>query len=138
LDTKPAPMMRLLVSAGFLALAACSSPAEETFVQVDAVTFSPGCGVKPEADCAFGFILSYVKNRADVQASVTHVTDNTAHTLELTVETSSSQSHEVETTHADADLGLLDVKVGQTYDVTVFDAKHAVLWTGKVDTVYHL
>ena len=132
-------MTRPLIFAGFLALAACSSPAEETFVQVDAVTFSPGCGVKQEADCAFGFVMSYVKNRANVQASVTHVTNNDAHTVDITVQTAPVDGEGEEAiAHADADLGLLDVKVGQTYAVTVFDAKHAVLWTGKVDTVYHL
>jgi hypothetical protein len=131
-------MTRTLILAGFL-LAACSSPAEDTSVQVDQVTFSPGCGVKPETDCAFGFVMSYVKNYADVQTTVSHVTDNDARTLDITVSSGpTSQGHDPQVAHADADLGLLDVKVGQTYDVTVYDAKHAVLWTGKVDTLYHL
>jgi hypothetical protein len=125
-------MTRTLVLAGLL-LAGCSSPAEETSVQIDQVTFSPGCGVKPEADCSFGFVMTYVQSRANVQVS--HVTNNDAHTLELTVEAAEGDGVGG---HANADLGLLDVKVGQSYDVTVFDAKHAVLWTGKVDTIYHL
>ena len=129
---------RPLVFAGFLLAAACSSPAEETSVQVDQVTFSPGCGVKPESDCSFGFVMTYVKNAANVQASVTHVTDNDAHTVDITVATAQASGDQAQAAHADADLGLLDVKVGQTYAVTVFDAKHAVLWTGKVDTTYHL
>jgi hypothetical protein len=126
-------MTRPLVFAGFLALAACSSPADDTAVQVDQVTFSPGCGVKPESDCAYGFVLSYVKNHANV--AVSHVTDNAAHTVDITVE---GQGSGADMSHADADLGLLDVKLGQTYAVTVFDAKHAVLWTGSVDALYHL
>ena len=129
-------MKRPLFFAGFLLLAGCSSPAEDTSVQVDQVTFSPGCGVKPESDCSFGFVLSYVQNRANVEVS--HVTDNDAHTVDITVATASPASGELAATHADADLGLLDVKLGQTYAVTVYDAKHAVLWTGKVDTLYHL
>ena len=131
--------MRPLVFAGFVLVAGCSSPAEDTSVQVDQVTFNPGCGVKPEADCSFGFVMSYVKNHADVETSVTHVTDNDARTVDITVSAApSSQGHAPEAAHADADLGLLDVKVGQTYGVTVFDAKHAVLWSGSVDTIYHL
>ena len=49
---------------------------------------------------------------------------------------SSHQATEVEP--RDADLGLLDANVGQTCKVSVVDRKHAVLWSGKVDTVYHL
>ncbi|HEX4517436.1 MAG TPA: hypothetical protein VH054_28015 [Polyangiaceae bacterium] len=104
-------------------------------MQVDTVTFSPGCGVKPESDCSFGFVMTYVENRANVEVS--HVTDNAARTLDITVSSVSPDD-----THAnapaDADLGLLDVNVGQTYAVTVYDAKHVVLWSGKVDTLYHL
>ena len=131
-------MTRAAILAGFL-LVGCSSPAEETSVQVDQVTFNPGCGVKPEADCSFGFIMTYVQSAADAQTLVTHVTDNDARTVDITVSSSaSSQGHNPQPAHADADLGLLDVKVGQTYAVTVYDATHAVLWSGSVDTIYHL
>jgi hypothetical protein len=126
-------MTRPLVFAGFLLLAACSSPADQTSVQVDAVTFSPGCGVKQETDCSFGFVMTYAQNRANVEVS--HVTNNDARTLDITVTTTQVEG---DGTHADADLGLLDVKLGQTYDVTVQDSKHAVLWSGKVDALYHL
>ena len=133
-------MTRATIFAGFVLLAGCSSPAEETSVQVDQVTFNPGCGVKPEADCSFGFIMTYVQSAADAQTLVTHVTDNDARTVDITVSSSasSSQGHNPQPAHADANLGLLDVKVGQTYAVTVYDAKHAVLWSGSVDTIYHL
>ena len=134
MDTNPAPMKRAAIFAGFVLLAGCSSPVDETSVQVDAVTFSPGCGVKTESDCSYGFVLTYVQNRANV--AVSHVTDNDARTVDITV--ASSNGDEMQATHANANLGLLDVKLGQTYTVTVFDAKHAVLWTGKVDALYHL
>ncbi len=128
-------MTRTLVVAGFVLLAGCSSPAEDTSVQVDEVTFSPGCGVKPESDCSFGFVMTYVQNRANV--AVSHVTDNDARTLDITLSTARADDTKANA-QADADLGLLDVNVGQTYAVTVYDAKHAVLWSGKVDTLYHL
>jgi hypothetical protein len=128
-------MMRPLVFAGFLLALGCSSPAEDTSVQVDQVTFNPGCGVKQETDCSFGFVMTYVQINANV--AVSHETNNDARTVDITVQTSQGQSTE-QATHANASLGLLDVKVGQTYDVTVFDTKHVVLWTGKVDTLYHL
>ena len=93
----------------------------------------------PQSDCSFGFVMSYVQSSADAQTIVTHVTDNDARTVDITVSSSSSsQGHAPQAAHADADLGLLDVKVGQTYSVTVYDTKHAVLWSGKVDTIYHL
>ena len=130
-------MTRAAIFAGFLLVVGCSSPAEDTSVQVDQVTFNPGCGVKPETDCSFGFVMTYVQSAADAQTVVTHVTDNDARTVDITI-SSSSRGHEPQAAHADADLGLLDVKVGQTYAVTVYDAKHAVLWSGKVDTLYHL
>jgi hypothetical protein len=128
-------MTRTLLVASFVLFAGCSSPAEEASVQVDAVTFSPGCGVKPESDCSFGFVMTYVENRANVE--VAHVTDNDAHTLDITV-SSAKADETLANVQADADLGLLDVNVGQTYAVTVYDAKHVVLWSGKVDTLYHL
>jgi hypothetical protein len=128
-------MTRPLVFAGFLVAVGCSSPAEESSVQVDAVTFSPGCGVKQEPDCSFGFVMTYVMNRANVEVS--HVTDNDAHTLDITV-SSEGSGDGTKGSFANANLGLLDVKVGQTYSVTVLDTKHTVLWSGKVDTLYHL
>lgn len=132
-------MTRAAIFAGFLLAAGCSSPAEQTSVQVDEVTFNPGCGVVPQSDCSFGFVMSYVQTQADAQTIVSHVTDNDARTVDITVSSSpSSQGHNPQPAHADADLGLLDVKIGQTYAVTVFDAQHAVLWSGKVDTIYHL
>ena len=135
-------MKRAAIFAGFLLVAGCSSPAEQTSVQVDQVTFNPGCGVVPESDCSFGFVMTYVQPAADAQTIVSHVTDNDARTVDITVSSSSSssssQGHAPQAAHADADLGLLDVKVGQTYAVTVYDAKHAVLWSGNVDTIYHL
>jgi hypothetical protein len=132
-------MTRASIFAGFLLVAGCGSPVEQTSVQVDQVTFNPGCGVVPESDCSFGFVMSYVQASPDAQTIVTHVTDNDARTVDITVSSSSqSQGHEPQAAHADADLGLLDVKVGQTYAVTVFDSKHAVLWSGNVDTIYHL
>jgi len=127
--------MRPFVFAGFLLALGCSSPAEETSVEVDQVTFSPGCGVKQETDCSFGFVMTYVENHANV--IVSHLTDNTAHTDDITVEGQGFGSGAT-MGHAVASLGLLDVKVGQTYAVTVYDPKHAVLWSGKVDTLYHL
>lgn len=110
---------------------------------VNDVTFNSGCGIKPQdpnTDCSYGFVMSYVKDYADLTTTVTHTTNNTAHTVVITVDTwSYSQIHSMIAVHPENDdLGLLDAKVGETYKVTVEDRKHAVLWTGKVATLYHL
>ena len=133
-------MTRASIFAGFVLLAGCSSPVDgSTSVQVDEVTFSPGCGVKPESDCAFGFVMSYLATRQGVQTSVSHATDNEARTLDITVEaTGGNGTGALMDGHASADLGLLDAKPGQTYAVTVYDHDHVVLWSGSVETLYHL
>jgi hypothetical protein len=147
--------MKTALFAGLLLLVGCSA-ADPTDTSVDQlgkkkyhyepsvndVTFNPGCGIKSETptDCTFGFVMNFVKDYADLETSVTHVTNNTTHTLEITVDTwSYSQIHSMIAVHPeDDDLGLLGAKVGQTYKVTVYDRKHVVLWSGKVNSAYHL
>ena len=130
-------MTRTALLGSLFLLAGCSAADVSTSGEplVNEVSFSPGCGAKTDApDCSFGFVMTYV---LDAEVETTHVTDNVARTVEITVD-----SNEVHSTNTvpprDVDLGLLDAKPGQTYAVTVVDRKHAVLWTGKVDTVYHL
>jgi hypothetical protein len=133
-------MTRTTVLAGLFALAGCSAADVTTSVEplVNEVSFSPGCGAKTDApDCSFGFVMAYA-SYPDVETAISHVTDNTEHTVEITVDAWSSSHTATEVLPRDAELGLLDAKVGQTYKVTVVDRKHAVLWSGKVDTVYHL
>ena len=147
--------MAILLGGLFL-LGACSSgDATDTSIDelgkkhyhyeptVNEVTFNGGCGIKPidpNTDCSFGFVMNYVKDYADLETTVTHTTNNTNHTVTITVDTwSYSQIHSMIAVHAeDDDLGTLGTKVGETYKVTVEDRKHAVLWTGKVATLYHL
>lgn len=109
---------------------------------VSAITFAPGCGVQTttQTDCSYGFVMNYVKDYADLQTTVTHSINNTAKTLDVTVDTwSYSQIHPmVMVGPEDKDLGLLGAKPGETYAVTVYDRKHVVLWSGNVDTLYHL
>jgi hypothetical protein len=110
---------------------------------VNDVTFNPGCGIKPldpSTDCSFGFVMNYVKDYVDLETTVTHTTNNTNHTVEITVDTwSYSQIHSmIAVRPEDDDLGMLGTKVGETYKVTVQDRKHVVLWTGKVATLYHM
>jgi hypothetical protein len=129
-------MTRMLL-AGLFVLVGCSADVTTSVEPlVNEVTFSPGCGAKTNApDCSFGFIMTYV---LDVEVETTHVTDNVARTVEITID-SSEQAHSTSAAQPrDVELGLLDAKPGQTYAVTVVDRNHAVLWTGKVDTVYHL
>ncbi len=140
---------------GLLLLSACSS-GDATDTSVDElgkkkyhyeptandVTFNAGCGIKPTepTDCTYGFVLNYVKDYVDLETTVTHVTNNTSHTVVITVDTwSYSQIHSMIAVKAeDDDLGLLDAKVGETYKVTVVDRKNVVLWTGKVNTLFHM
>ncbi len=109
---------------------------------VNDVTFNPGCGIKTttQTDCTYGFVMNYVKDYADLETTVTHSVDNTAKTVDVTVDTwSYSQIHSMIAVHPeDDDLGLLGAKPGTTYKVTVYDRKHVVLWSGKVDALYHL
>jgi hypothetical protein len=140
---------------GIVLLAACSSgDATDTSVDelgktkyhyeptVNDVTFNVGCGIKPTkpTDCSYGFAMNYVKDYVDLETTVTHVTNNTARTVEITVDTwSYSKIHSMIAVEAENDdLGLLDAKVGEAYKVTVVDRKHAVLWTGKVNTLFHM
>ncbi len=148
-------MTRAALFGGLLLLAACSS-GDATDTSTDAlgkkkyhyeptvneVTFAPGCGIQTstQTDCSYGFVMSYVKDYADLETTVAHRTDNVAKTIDVTVDTwSYSQIHSMIAVHPeDHDLGLLGAKPGSTYTVTVYDRKHVVLWTGKVDALYHL
>jgi hypothetical protein len=140
---------------GLVLLSACSS-GDATDTSTDAlgkkkyhyeptvndVTFNPGCGIKTttQQDCNYGFVMNYVKDYADLQTTVSHSTNLSAKTIDVTVDTwSYSQIHSMIAVHPeDHDLGLLGAKPGTTYDVTVYDRKHVVLWTGKVAATYHL
>jgi hypothetical protein len=110
---------------------------------VEGVTFAGGCGVvtdPPQTDCAYGFALKYSPAYADLTTTATHSVNNTAHTLHITLDTYSySHIHPAikEGPQTD-DLGLASAKVGEAYDVTVADRNSNVLWTGKVNTLFHL
>jgi hypothetical protein len=111
---------------------------------VSDVTFNAGCGVieknQPEADCSYGFSMTYDKDYVDLTTTITHDTSNSAQTIEITVDTwSYSQIHSMiaEGPQTD-DLGLLGAKVGEKYKVKVVDRKGHSLWTGSVETLYHM
>jgi hypothetical protein len=107
------------------------------------VTFHGGCGIAtnpPPKDCFYGFALNYSPAYIDLTTTVTHSVDNTAHTLHITVDTwsySHIHSHVVPSADVD-DVGLASAKVGEPYMVTVVDRNSNVLWTGKVNTLFHL
>ena len=120
-----------------LLVSACSADATSSSSEltVNAITFAPGCGaLTPQNDCSYGFVMSYMQS---TDVTVAHETDNVAKTVDITVDVADSQIHTT-VQPEDKDLGLLDAKPGQSYAVTVYDRKHAVLWSGKVDTLYHL
>lgn len=105
------------------------------------VTFNSGCGIpEKNADCNYGFSMTYEKDYADLTTTVTHHTDNTNKTVDITIDTwSYSQVHSMIAVGPQVDdLGLLGAKVGEKYTVTVHDRKGHDLWTGKVETLFHL
>ena len=110
---------------------------------VSDVTFEPGCGVIEQGqtnDCTYGFVMTYDKDYIDLTTTVTHETNNTKKTIAITIDTwSYSQVHSMvaEGPQKD-DLGLLDANVGEKYAVTVSDRKGHTLWSGNVETLYHL
>ena len=109
---------------------------------VESVTFESGCGIpeKGQTDCSYGFAMTYEKDYADLTTTVTHSTDNTNKTVDVTLDTwSYSHIHSMiaEGPQVD-DLGILSTKVGEAYKVTVHDRKGHTLWKGTVHTLYHL
>jgi hypothetical protein len=109
---------------------------------IEDVSFNAGCGIPTEGqtDCTFGFTMTYQKAYADLSTTVTHTTDNAAKTVDITVDTwSTSQIHPMIVIGPQTDdLGLLGADVGEKYEVTVHDRKDHVIWSGKVETLYHL
>ncbi len=110
---------------------------------VSDVTFNAGCGVIEQGqtcDSNYGFAMTYDKAYADLTTTVTHETNNTAMTVDITIDTwSYSQIHPmiVEGPQTD-DLGLLSAKVGEKYKVTVSDRKGHEIWKGDVETLFHM
>ncbi len=108
---------------------------------VSDVSFDGGCGISnlPQ-DCAYGFELRYTRQYIDLQTTIKHTTNNTTHTITITVDTwSRSQIHPmVMVGPQDDDLGMVDAKVGEQYSVKVLDRNGKSLWSGKVNTLFHL
>lgn len=111
---------------------------------VEDVHFNAGCGVieknQPPQDCSFGFVLRYTKSYIDLKTTVTHETNNGAHTVTIKLDTWSYNTIHpmVMVGPENMDLGLLDAKVGEAYAVKVVDRSEKTLWSGKVHTLYHL
>lgn len=144
----------MLVLGGFFALAACSAGDVDTSTDelgktkyhyepsVSEVTFHGGCGIyNPDnKDCSFGFEMTYTKDYADLKTTITHETDESKKTVTITLDTwSYSQIHPMIMVGPETDdLGLLGTKAGEKYSVKVEDRKHHELWSGKLETLYHL
>ena len=110
---------------------------------VTGVTFHGGCGLAtnpPPKDCFYGFGVDYTKAYIDLTTTVTDAVDNNAHTLRITVDTwSYSHIHSHVVPGEDVqNLGMAGAKVGVPYAVTVVDRNANVLWTGTVNTLFHL
>ncbi len=110
---------------------------------IHGVTWASGCGIvadPPQKDCSFGFVLNYTRSYIDLKTTVSHKTDESKHTVRITVDTwSNGKYHPMIAVGPQNDtLGTLDTKAGQTYTVTVVDRKDKTLWTGKVTAFYHL
>jgi len=110
---------------------------------VSDVTFNGGCGVvqnPPQQDCSYGFVMTYERSYIDLKTAVSHTTDNTKHTITITVDTwSYSKIHPMVMVGPEKyDLGTLDAKVGTSYAVKVVDRNGKSLWSGKVQSLYHM
>lgn len=105
------------------------------------VSFDGGCvpSNQPQ-DCAYGFELRYTKQYVDLQTTIKHTTNNVTRTITITVDTwSRSKIHSMMMVGPqDDDLGLLEAKVGQPYAVKVVDRNGKSLWSGNVNTLFHL
>jgi hypothetical protein len=110
---------------------------------VSGLVFNGGCGIvmnPPQQNCSYGFEMTYERSYVDLKTTVSHKTDNKAHTITITVDTWSYNTiHPMMMVGPEKyDLGMLDANVGQGYTVKVVDRTNKSLWTGKVQTLFHM
>jgi len=109
---------------------------------IEDVHFSAGCGIKqnPPTDCTYGFVLRHTKDYVDLKETIRHKTDNGQDSIEITVDDWSYNTIHplIAVGPQNTALGLLEAKVGETYDVSVVDRNGKELWTGKVAKLFHL